>query len=158
MQRLISLISVAILVFFGQSTLNTAKASCTTLSQLDWILGTWQTQPDGNTQETWYKISEDTFSGIGSSRNSAGKLQQQESMRLVQMQSDLFYLAKVGHNSMPIPFRVTKCAENSVTFENPTHDFPNKLVYMRTKNKMHVAVSGFNNKGFDVHYQLASQD
>ncbi|MFA3789624.1 DUF6265 family protein [Aliiglaciecola sp. SL4] len=152
MQRLIYLLSIVIIMLGSSAT--SADSKCVDLSQLHWIVGDWQTMPDGNTQEKWLQISEDTFTGSGSSRDASGDLQQQESMRLVQMQREIFYLAKVGHNSLPVAFRAKNCEPNSVTLENPNHDFPKQIIYLRKGNKLVAEVSGNNGKGFTVHYEL----
>ncbi|MBU2879770.1 DUF6265 family protein [Aliiglaciecola lipolytica] len=152
MQRLIYLLSIVIIIL--NAHVEAADSKCVSLTQLQWLVGNWQTTPDGNTQESWLKISDDTLTGTGSSRDASGKLQQQESMRLVQMQTEIFYLAKVGHNSLPVAFRAKNCTANTVTFENPNHDFPKQIEYLRTENTLLVNVSGNNGRGFKVHYQL----
>ncbi|MDO6693968.1 DUF6265 family protein [Aliiglaciecola sp. 3_MG-2023] len=154
MQRLIYLLSLVIITLSWSAT--AADSKCDGLLKLQWILGDWETLPDGNTQENWLKISDDTFTGSGSSRDVSGVLEQQESMRLVHMQREVFYLAKVGHNSLPVAFKAKNCDSNTVTFVNPNHDFPKQIVYLRTDNKLVVNVTGSNGKGFTVHYQLKS--
>ena len=52
-----------------------------------------------------------------------------ETLRLVAMSDGVFYIAKVTHNDLPVPFRLTQCSEGVAVFENPAHDAPRRLIY-----------------------------
>ena len=66
------------------------------------------------------------------------------------MQDQLFFLAKVNGNDLPVAFKATKCSGNSIQFENPKHDFPQRLIYTRGKNSLKVEVSDEQGKGFSM--------
>lgn len=103
----------------------------TDLSILDWLAGTWEHKSAKTvTIEKWEKISDRTFDGI----NFVRKLNDQEpvfseSLRLLNMQGEVFYLAKVDHNEMPIPFKLVSMSKEIFVFENKNHDFPRKITY-----------------------------
>lgn len=53
-----------------------------------------------------------------------------ESLRIVRMEGKWFFLAKVSHNEYPIPFSQTDVSHEKVVFENPQHDFPQRITYI----------------------------
>jgi hypothetical protein len=103
------------------------------LSQLDWLSGQWVRQGRrGVIHESWQRLSERTFEGsswIVSGED--GSERRLESLLLVEMEGELFYIPKVEENEYPVPFRETSLEAGRVVFENATHDFPQKIVYER---------------------------
>ena len=120
--------------------------NCRSLNDFDWLQGKWQTQKDQTlTTETWHKLSENTFEGTGTTPNSA------ESLRLLAMSGEIFYLAKVAHNPSPIAFKLVQCKDKSYIFENKLHDFPNKIEYRKiSKTALQIIVSGKDEKSFSI--------
>jgi len=135
-----------------------AVASAQSYSNLDtlhWMLGEWQ-QDDGKkiTTEIWTKLSPNTYEGIGQTvLKSEGKITFLESLRLIEMSGEVFYLAKVSHNEFPISFKLMECLNNNAVFENPTHDFPKKIIYNLSKDglALNVTVSS-DERQFTVEY------
>ncbi len=147
--RIISAI-LCILICFGVSA---ARPACT-LADLDWLWGEWQVKTkDQSTTESWRKISENTAEGIGQVHSAEGKLQSQEALRIVSMQNELFLLAKVTSNQLPVAFKLSFCQPQQAIFENNSHDFPTHLNYRRHQNKLLVTVTGSDGKGFHLNYQ-----
>lgn len=123
--------------------------NCAELAELAWLGGHWVSEGEKrDTLEFWRKISDDTFEGVGKVLNKEGQLTSQESLRLVQMGGNIFYLAKVKHNALPIAFKAAQCSSAAVTFENAEHDFPNTLTYSLKTNQLHVTVKGKDGDGF----------
>lgn len=147
----------------------TDKPTCTALQDVRWLLGDWRTgSVAGQTSvisESWSEVSASTFEGIGETRDAAsGELKSREELRLVEMGSEVFYIAKVGHNALPIAFKLTECSEASAVFENPDHDFPKKLEYQLSDgslgdgqptggSELTVTVSDGAEKGFRLRFQ-----
>ena len=135
---------------------------CQSLTELDWLLGHWLQQGGkSRTLESWRQVSDETFEGGSVTLSNESQAQiAKESTRLVQMLDGIFYLAKVNHNAMPIPFKLASCQQQSATFSNPNHDFPTQLRYHLTSEKtLRVEVSGPDGKGFVVEYQrLGGED
>ena len=128
---------------------------CQSLNSLQWMLGDWVADNDkAVTIESWRKVSAKTFEGFGESTNkSANKRQSIELLRLVEMNDELFYIAKPSQNNLPIAFKLTKCTNKSATFENADHDFPKKLEYsLATEDTLHVTVTGEQGKGFSISF------
>ena len=115
------------------------------LEDLSWIIGKWKRESRrGEVYETWQRLSDRTVEGdswIVSSDD--GKKHPLESLLLVEMAGDVFYIPKVAENEYPVPFRLTSMEPGRVVFENPTHDFPQKIIYQRTgDNALKVTIEG----------------
>ena len=125
---------------------NAIAHSCHSLDDFDWLLGKWTTQKTQPlTFESWHKLSNNTFEGVGKTLNNS------ESLRLLEMSGEIFYLAKVSHNALPIAFQLAECKDKSFTFENQQHDFPNKIEYLQISNKvMQIKVSGKEDTSFAI--------
>jgi hypothetical protein len=128
---------------------------CNSIQSIDWMLGHWVAD-DGEsiTIEHWKKASPRSFEGYGESREKrSNERQHSESLRLVEMANELFYLAKPEQNDFPVAFKLTQCSKTNAVFENATHDFPKKLDYQLGLNKkMTVTVSGEKGKSFEINF------
>ena len=68
-----------------------------------------------------------------------------ESIKLTQKTEELIYVATVvGQNDdKAVDFKLTSDADNTFTFENPTHDYPQKITYKKVNETNLVAtISG----------------
>ena len=129
--------------------------SCGSLDDINWLLGDWASYDDEKvTTESWKRIGPQTFEGSGEIRSrSDAQVLSLESLRLVEMSGVIFYVAKVSHNEYPVPFKLTSCSKDSVVFENPNHDFPQRLEYRWISlNLLVVEVSGKDGKGFQIRF------
>jgi len=101
------------------------------LSTARWLLGTWQ-QPSvkGILTESWQQLNDSTFIGQ-SFFVSNGDTLSSESISLQQRKDTLFYIPTVAdqNEGKPVVFTLTNLTDSSVTFENPKHDFPQKIEY-----------------------------
>lgn len=124
--------------------------SQTTLDSLEWLSGNWQhSHRDLLFTEQW-NYSPDRTSLIGNGiayKNE--KIMSQEDMRIEIVEGVLHYIVTVkNHNeNRAIPFRLTNATTNSVTFENPEHDFPQKIEYtLINKDTIYAVVSASKNE------------
>ncbi len=111
----------------------------------DWLLGEWhQLTPEGHAVEKWEKQNDTCYIGlayflVGKDTTST------ESIRLVQRGEDLFYIPTVKDQNAgkPVEFKLTGTEHYQLLFENPTHDFPQKISYEQvTKTYMIARISG----------------
>jgi hypothetical protein len=114
----------------------------------DWILGEWHHVSGGNHSiESWTKESDTSFTG--KSWFLVGKdTALSESIRLVQRGQDILYipLVKGQNGNKPVEFRLTDTANNQLVFENPSHDFPQKISYkLISRNYLSAKISGMQN-------------
>ncbi|MBC8884359.1 hypothetical protein H9X57_16225 [Flavobacterium piscinae] len=104
------------------------KPSFKKLEKANWFLGRWENKtPDGTFSEEW-KVENDTvLKGESYFINGKDTLFA-ETVRLVQRQSDLFYIVTVSNQNeeKPVAFKLTSSISDYLVFENPEHDFPKK--------------------------------
>ncbi len=148
-------IKIFLTMLFACSCQLSYSQSCHSLDSVQWLLGDW-TNDDGENivTESWKRTSPLTFEGSGETRSrTSNELQTGESLRLVEMSGEVFYLAKVDHNNRPVAFKLTRCSGTSATFENSDHDFPKKLEYrLNDNNEPNIRVSDGKDKGFEINY------
>jgi len=130
-----------------------AAEDCNTLESLHWLLGNWESV-GGNTRwvETWEQMTDKTIEGSTvQHRRSDDVVTSEETLRLVEMSGEVFYIAKVAQNELPIAFKLTACGPGIATFENAQHDFPKLLRYeLKSDATLDVLVADENADGFTI--------
>jgi len=147
---------VPILALLFASAAPAGATECQSLAAARWMLGDWATGNETSVfHESWIELGPRTFEGTGSERSLAdGKSLGSEALRLVEMAGGVYYLAKVGHNPLPVAFALTECAADRLVFENPAHDFPRRLEYRQSaEGGMIVTVSDGANPGFTLNFE-----
>lgn len=102
----------------------------------DWLIGNWEnTSPDGVLTENWQKLNDSTFSAASYLIKGKDTIHF-ETVVLAQKGETLTYLATVkGQNdNKPVAFTSTSETENKLIFENPQHDYPQKIIYTKGPN------------------------
>jgi hypothetical protein len=116
------------------------------LEKMNWLVGQWENKtPEGLLIETWTKDNDSTFSGQTYFIKNEKDTVHSESIVLTQLKDELIYrpTVKGQNNDEPVDFNLTSDVENSYTFENPKHDYPQKIVYKKTNETSLVAtISG----------------
>nr|WP_294935333.1 DUF6265 family protein [uncultured Flavobacterium sp.] len=115
------------------------------LEKVNWMLGEWEnTSAEGNLTETWTKLNDSTYTG--KTVFVAGKdTMFTETIEIVQDKNDLFYNTKVSNQNegKMVSFKGSTVADNQVVFENPKHDFPQKIAYNKiTSDSLVAEISG----------------
>lgn len=115
------------------------------IKKMEWLVGSWEQKlPDGIITETWTKEDDSTFSGKSFFIKQKDTIHL-ESIVLSQKGEDLFYIPTVSgqNNNEPVTFKLTSEAENNFTFENPAHDYPQKITYKKVNDTSLLAtISG----------------
>jgi hypothetical protein len=132
-------------------SITTGNASFQNLQSLQWMLGSWQNQTaEGIFTETWTKLNDSIYRGTSVFLNGEDTLFSEE-ISLEQRGLDVFYIPIVSdqNNGEPVIFKRTDFVENKeaikleAIFENPGHDFPNKIKYWApTPDSLIAEVSG----------------
>ncbi|WP_310379261.1 DUF6265 family protein [Flavobacterium sp.] len=140
MKKIIA-ISVLILAFTSCNKSN--KNDKIKLS--NWLIGKWENKSEsGNLEETWTKVNDSTFQGLSFYIKGKDTLHF-ESIVLQQNGEDLVYIPTVKgqNNDKPVPFKLTASTDKQLVFENPKHDYPQKIIYNQITNDSLVAeISG----------------
>lgn len=110
-----------------------------------WLLGTWETKSaDGILSENWKKVNDSTYEGRSYFVRGNDTLHF-ETVTLQQKGEELTYLATVkGQNDdKAVSFALTETTEKQLVFENPTHDYPQKISYNHiSKDSLVTEISG----------------
>ena len=107
----------------------------------NWLIGRWENNSaEGNLSEFWTKTNDSTFHGesyfVIKNDTVFG-----EKVELMQRGKDFIFEARVAkqNDEKPVPFKLTKSSETEMVWENPAHDYPNKIVYQKVGNDSLVA-------------------
>jgi hypothetical protein len=110
----------------------TSSALPTDFKVFHWLNGTWEMpRPNGSFRiETWESKGPDALSGKGL-KVLNGDTTYLESIDLYSDQVAVWYTPTVPdqNNQKPVPFKLVSSAHHQYTFENPEHDFPQRIVY-----------------------------
>lgn len=124
-----------------------AALACTNQKDLKTFtifVGKWQLE-DSNTFESWE--NHDTFlSGRVYKIENTDTLIV-EKLRIFPDKNIVFYEATVPsqNNGNPVRFKLTQQNNSEFQFENPNHDFPQKIIYtFKNKNELTATISGEN--------------
>jgi len=129
----------------------------TKLSDLAWLAGCWEmSAPAKNLliTEQWMKPAGGMMIGAGRTVKS-GKAVDYEFLRIVEDADGIFYVAKPTGNKDETSFKLTKASAGEVLFENPAHDFPQRIIYKLTGNRLNARTEGSMNgksRGIDFPY------
>lgn len=97
---------------------------------------------------TWRQLSERTFEGESFRVSKAtGDTVFAESLLLVEMASEIFYIPKVVENKYPVPFKLISFEKTKVVFENLEHDFPQRIINVRNSDDSISAYDGGRKNG-----------
>jgi hypothetical protein len=97
------------------------------INKLAWMTGTWTMAKDGETvQESWLGPRGGMMVAVN--LTSSPKRNSFEFLRIVEGPGGLVYLASPGGKSVT-EFKLKEMGEKKVVFENPAHDFPQRVIY-----------------------------
>lgn len=119
--------------------------------KLSWIADRWISPPgESITYENWVRLDDTTYSG--ESHNVINGITVfAEQLKIEKIGDDIFYTAVVEHNPGPVHFKLVEFNENKAVFENPEHDFPNRIIYMlKDDGSLYARIEGKNKKGKEV--------
>lgn len=102
------------------------------VDQLAWLAGCWEgTLSSGATyEEAWLAPRGGTLIGMARMVRD-GRTLSFEFLRIVDDNGTLVYVAQPSGRP-PTHFRATEITSNEATFENPDHDFPQRILYRLT--------------------------
>jgi hypothetical protein len=123
------------------------------LSRLGWMLGEWQAEmPEGVFTEKWQKETDTSYSGEGVLIARNGEVLFTEQLRVEQRDGVIWYMPTIAsqNNGKPVLFKEKTFTDEEIVFENPEHDFPQRITYRKpTDNTLYARVEG-KQKGKDA--------
>jgi hypothetical protein len=101
-----------------------------TVEQVGWMAGCWEQSAGARLiEEQWMRPRAGLM--LGMSRTVVGdSLREYEQVALFQRGGHLIYAASPARQA-PAEFTSIAVSDSAVTFENPTHDFPQRVIYRR---------------------------
>lgn len=120
-----------------------SKKAC--ISDFSWLQGKWIGSSDGmDSFEQWESIVGNSMNGIGGAISGKDTVFS-EKIKIEQRGEDIFYVPTVKENAGPVDFKFTGLKNDSMVFENPFHDFPQRIVYFKLPdNKLYACIDGLN--------------
>ena len=118
---------MALLLPVNQDRPATARG---TLAQLAWLAGDWAgTMGRSSIEERWTPAAGGAMLAVARTVKD-DRLAAFEYLRIVERDGGLVYIAQ-PNGRPPTEFTLTQITADSATFENPSHDFPKMIRYMR---------------------------
>ena len=114
-----------------------------TISDVSWIAGDWQTPAGGRRQieEHWTTAAGGSMMGV--SRTIAGdKTVEFEYLRIEQRADGVYYVAHPKARCPGTDFKLTRASATEAVFENPQHDFPKRIIYRKTEDGLTASIDG----------------
>ena len=154
-------VALFVLIALTVGTMSNASQK-TGIERLEWISGCWVLD-DGKerTEETWMKPAGQSM--LGMSRTVAGgKTVFTEHIQIRETNGQIAYIVALGMGAKPTVFKLIKSSDNEVVFENPEHDFPQRIIYRReSADALFARIEGAEkgvNKAMDFRYKRSKCD
>ena len=134
-----AVVAVALITLITSEILNAQNpatpppSALHTISELGWMSGDWQTPPGRPAQieEHWTQPAGGSMLGV--SRTVIGiRTLEFEYLRLEQRAEGIFYVAHPKARCPGTDFKLTSVTTSEAVFENPSHDFPKRIIYRKT--------------------------
>lgn len=116
-----------------------------TLDSLAWLAGSWSGTSRGiEMEEHWTAPKGNSM--IGMHRDvGKGRTLGFEFLRIEQQGDAIVYLSMPGGRSPATPFPLKEVSGTRVVFENPTHDFPQRIIYWKDGADLRARIEGTSN-------------
>jgi len=111
----------------------------TRVDDLGWISGHWQTA-DGVTEEDWTAPRAGQMLGTGRTIRD-GRVREYEFLRLQADVDGVPVYWGAPNGAAPVGFRLTEAGPSSATFDNPGHDYPQRIRYRRDGEALVATIS-----------------
>ncbi len=126
------------------------------VDDLMWMAGCWELsvpQRKMTIAEQWMKPSGGSLIGMGRTVVD-GKTVSYEFLRIVTGDAGIDYIAKPSSSKDETAFRLSKASATEVIFENPAHDFPQRVIYKKGEgDSLFARIEGTQNgkaNGMDI--------
>jgi len=141
------------ILIFGTLLITISSFCQPSIADLTFLAGTWKVEGK-ETYEVWEKTNTNDLTG-SSYKIKEGKKIVTETLSIKSVDGKIVYEATVvnQNNGKGIPFTLNANATKVYAFENPSHDFPTKIIYQKISDtELTVQVLGADDKGFTVNF------
>src|SRR5689334_18870959 len=112
----------------------------TRVESLGWMTGSWEQAGTERVMETWTPPSDGMM--VGASLTTTPGRRSFEFMRIVDTADGMSYLASPSGRSPPVEFKLRESGDKRVVFENPGHDFPQRIIYWKDGDLLAARIEG----------------
>ena len=118
-----------------------AASPAATVDDLGWLAGDWVSEADGRwTEESWAAPRGGMM--IGYSRAGRGDvLREFEFIRVAREDDGALAYVAMPQGRAPVAFALVRHDAASATFENPAHDYPQRIEYARRGDTLTATIS-----------------
>ncbi|MEO9601342.1 DUF6265 family protein [Parasphingorhabdus sp.] len=116
----------------------------------DWLAGCWETA-DKASKEVWVVETDGSLIGFGASVKN-DQIGFYEVLHIKLSEDDEWTFIAHPSGQARTRFTVTEMTENSITFANPSHDYPQQISYRRDGDMLFATIAatgGKNARSFD---------
>lgn len=113
------------------------------LEKAKWLLGEWETKDSlGMLTEAWQTLDDSTYVGQSFYITPKNDTVHRETIELMQKDQFLIYSTSIKgeDDNEPTPFQMTESTDSLLVFENPKHNYPQKIRYQRNADKSMLAI------------------
>lgn len=136
---------ILIIISCGEKQTDSKKdVSELSIANFDWLIGRWQRTNEGAGKETfeqWNKNSESEYVGMGCTLQGVDTIFK-EDIQLIKSKNEWQFVVLQKNASSPTIFSLSKMDANSFICENAENDFPKKIQYTSSGDKMIAIISG----------------
>ncbi|WOJ97144.1 DUF6265 family protein [Congregibacter brevis] len=108
---------------------------------LDWLVGCWESY-ENYSKEVWVKNPDGSLLGFSASVESS-EIGFYELLYIREVGGTLTYTAHPSGQSSAV-FVLSETSERRVVFENPSHDYPQRIAYERIEDSLTAVISLMN--------------
>lgn len=148
------------IILIAASIKSTAQDAAADFKRLQGLEGTWTMQTKrGITYESWVKVNDSVLAGKSYRLINTMDTLLLEEVQLVRKSNAIFYIPVVqGQNDLlPVTFKLISTEKDVFVFDNPEHDFPQKINYELPKNdNLHAWIEGMDKGSYrksDFYYK-----
>ena len=123
----------------------------------DWLLGKWKRNNEEagiETFENWEKKSNSEYLGLGFTMQNGDTIKQ-EKIRLIKLNDSWNLEVQPQDEPTAIVFKMTSFNDQEFICENKELDFPNKIKYWKTEDKLNALVSG---EEFEIQFEFEKSE
>ena len=129
-----------VLLFVTMSV--TAQGAKAAIADLSWMAGSWTGESRGiQMEEHWTAPKGNSMVGIHRDIGN-GRTLLFEFLRIEQQGDQIVYLSMPNGRSPATPFPLKEVSGTRVVFENPAHDFPQRIIYWKDGNDLRARIEG----------------
>jgi hypothetical protein len=112
---------------------------------LSWMTGCWAGEQGAvRYEESWTRPAAGQMMGVARTIR-GGKVVSHEFLLIDTDQQGAYYLPRLSSGAAPVKFRLTTQSAAEAIFENPGHDFPQRIVYRKVDGGLNARIDGKQN-------------